>query len=87
MLQSLKDSNSLSIAFYTFNLKLKPFEVQEIAVAKINAVRHDDGFLAFIKNSTVKKYENIEEMIKFVYSQDETEFKRILVKLGINNAS
>lgn len=67
------------------NLKLKPFEVQQIAVAKINAVRQDDGFLAFIKDSTVKKYENIEEMIKFIYSQDETEFKRILVKLGINN--
>lgn len=60
------------------------FEIFTLAVECINAVRHDDGFLTFIKGSTIKRYNSVEELIKRAYSLDQEEFKSIIIKLGIN---
>lgn len=82
-----KDNQTITIlntkCFQT--LKLTLFELIQIAVKRINSVRDDDGFLTFINNATVKKYDSMEQIVKEIYNSDQDNFKAILLELGIIN--
>lgn len=54
-----------------------------LAVKCINSCREDDGFLAYISESTVKKYDSMESIVKEIYNSDKETFKSIIVELGL----